>query len=139
MAVTVTKAGDGRTDGAVYKPAALIAPQELPEQPMPDSFQDTDVSVEPVTVTVNCCCFSATTCAVFGETTTTTGGTIVAVAVLDLVGSATDVAVMLTCAVAGITFGAVYSPLEDRTPQALPEHPAPPRLHITVVFVVPVT
>lgn len=96
VAVTVTKAGEGWTDGATYKPAALITPQALPEQPVPDTFQDTDVFVEPVTVEVNCCCFPATTCAVFGEMVTTTGGTIVAVAVLDLVGSATDVAVMLT-------------------------------------------
>lgn len=139
VAVTVTDAGEGRTDGALYRPVPLTTPQALPVQPAPDTFQDTDVSDEPVTVAVNCCGFPATTCAVFGETVTTTGGTMVAVAVLDLVGSANDVAVMLTCAGEGIAFGAVYSPDEERLPQALPEHPAPPRLQATLVFVVPVT
>lgn len=63
----------------------------------------------------------------------------VAVTVLDFVGSASEVAVMLTAAGLGMELGAVYKPPELIVPHALPEHPAPLTLQVTVVSVVPVT
>jgi hypothetical protein len=80
-----------------------------------------------------------TTCAVVGEIVTDTAGVIVTEAVLDFVGSATEVAVMDTCAGFGTAEGAVYSPLADIAPHVTPEQPLPAMLHATAVFVVPVT
>ena len=59
------------------------------------------------TVALNCCLAPVTTWALLGEITTDTGGTIVIVAVPDLVVSATEVAVNVTNAGLGIVVGAV--------------------------------
>jgi|SRR5271157_464630 len=80
-----------------------------------------------------------TTCAVVGETCTTTGGKIVTVTDADLVVSAFAVAVTVTCAGFGTAAGAVNRPLDEIAPQVAPEQPTPLRLHVTAVFVVPVT
>jgi hypothetical protein len=56
VAVTVTILGIGIDVGAVYSPAAVITPQELPPQPAPDTFQVTVVFALPETWAVNCCC-----------------------------------------------------------------------------------
>jgi hypothetical protein len=59
------------------------------------------------TVAVNCCWPPVNTSAVVGEIDTETGRITVTLAVLDLVGSATDVAVTATCAGEGAEAGAV--------------------------------
>jgi hypothetical protein len=74
-----------------------------------------------------------------GATVTETDGTIVAVAVPDFVGSATEVAVTDTWGGLGTADGAVYSPPDEIVPQAAPLQPLPTRLHDTAVSVVPVT
>ena len=63
----------------------------------------------------------------------------VTVAEPDCVGSATEVALTLTAAGEGTETGAVYSPVPEIVPQMAPLHPAPERLHVTVVFVAPLT
>jgi hypothetical protein len=70
---------------------------------------------------------------------TATGGITVTVALLDFVGSATDVALTVTSAGLGTVLGAVYRPLELTVPHVLPEHPEPKTLHVTAVFVVLIT
>ena len=54
VAVTETFGGDGTVVGAVYKPLLLTVPHAEPEHPAPYTLQLTAVSVEPVTVAVNC-------------------------------------------------------------------------------------
>jgi len=50
-----------------------------------------------------------------------------------------EVTVTDTCAGLGTTVGAVYSPLADIVPQAVPLHPLPATLHETAVFDVLIT
>jgi len=114
-------------------------PQALPLHPVPDTLQVTSVFVVPVTFAVNCCCLLSKTCTEAGDTLTTTKGSTVTVAEFDLVESATDVALMLTFAGFGTLVGAVYTPLVPMVPQALPVQPVPDTLHVTLVFVDPVT
>jgi hypothetical protein len=80
-----------------------------------------------------------TTFAVVGEIVTATAGVIVTEAVLDFVGSATEVAVTDTCAGLGTADGAVYRPPVDMVPHVAPVQPLPVTLHETAVFVVPDT
>lgn len=82
-------------------------PQAAPEQPLPATLQVTAVFAVLVTVAVNCWVFSAMTCAVVGEIDTVTGGRITTLAEADLVESATEVAVTVTCAGLGTVGGAV--------------------------------
>jgi hypothetical protein len=105
--LTVTCAGLGTAVGAVYKPLDEIVPQALPEQPLPLTLQVTLVLDVPLTVAVNCCVFPATTCALPGETLTTIACRMVTAAVADLLVSATEVTVTLTCAGLGTAAGAV--------------------------------
>jgi hypothetical protein len=49
VAVTLTRLGIGIDVGAVYSPAAVITPQELPPQPAPDTLQVTVVFALPET------------------------------------------------------------------------------------------
>ena len=65
-----------------------------------------------------------------------TGPVTVTVAVPDLVGSATEVALTVTCGGTGGRDGAVYRPVEEMLPQVVPVQE---RLQETEVFVVPVT
>ena len=139
VAVTVTVGGFGTELGAVYMPAVLIAPQALPEQPVPLTFQVTFVLLVPVTVAMNCFCCPVVTCAVAGATETTIFGVIVTTADAERVESACEVAVTFTLEGVGCVDGAVYSPLCDTVPQDTPEHPMPPTLQVTAVLLVPVT
>jgi hypothetical protein len=81
-------------------------PQDAPLQPLPDTVQEMLVSVVPLTLAVNFCWPPTVIVAVVGESLTIIGGTTVTVAVLDLVSSATDVAVTRTCAGLGMAAGA---------------------------------
>ena|ERR1700742_3107902 len=65
--------------------------------------------------------------------------TIATVAEADFVGTAADVALTITCGVAGITAGAVYKPAEVIVPHAAATHPAPETVHVTAVLEVPET
>lgn len=84
-----------------------MVPHAAPVQPFPATLQVTEVFVAFCTVAVNCCWPPVGTCAVEGEIDTETGAITVTVAVLDLVGSATEVAVTDTCAGEGADAGAV--------------------------------
>ena len=106
VAVTVINAGLGTAAGAVYRPLLEIVPHAAPLQ-LPLRLQVTAVFVAFFTVAVNCCLPPVTICALVGDTVTETGGTIVMLAELDFVGSATDVAVRETSAGLGTVFGAV--------------------------------
>ena len=57
----------------------------------------------------------------------------------DLVGLATDTAVIVIAETEGMLLGAVYSPAELIEPQDPLTHPIPPTLHVTDAFEVPVT
>jgi hypothetical protein len=103
----VTVGGLGALAGAVYKPVADTVPQLAPEQPGPATLQVTPVIEVPVTVAVNCAVPPIGTCAEVGDTLTTIGATSVTVAMLDLVGSALEVAVTKTIAGLGKVAGAV--------------------------------
>ena len=107
VAVTETVGVAGTVDGAVYKPVAEIVPQDAPLQPLPARVHETDVLVEFVIVAVNCFCALVITCADVGEIVILTGGIIVTTAVLDLDGSASEVAVTDTCDGLGMEPGAV--------------------------------
>lgn len=63
----------------------------------------------------------------------------VAVALEDLPGAATDTAVIVTLGEVGTLPGAVYRPEAEIDPQDAPEQPAPATVHLTAAFVVPVT
>jgi hypothetical protein len=63
----------------------------------------------------------------------------VTVAVADLVGAATDAAVIVTLGEAGTLAGAIYKPEAEIDPHARPAHPVPATVHFTDVLVVPVT
>ena len=65
---------------------------------------------------------------------TAIGGRMVTVAEADFVESATEVAVTFTCAGLGTVAGAVYDPLDDTVPHAVPEHPAPFTVQVTAVL-----
>ena len=64
---------------------------------------------------------------------------IVTEALADLVLSATEVAVTVTPDGFGTVPGAVYSPAGEIVPHDAPLQPVPARLHVTLVFVEPVT
>jgi hypothetical protein len=114
-------------------------PQALPEQPGPETVQFTALFVVPVTVALNCCVAPVITVAVVGEMVTAIWLVIVTMAVPDLLGSACDVAVTTTFDGVGTLAGAVYRPDALIVPQPVPLQPAPERLHVTAVLVVPVT
>lgn len=139
VTVTVATAGLGTAPGPVYRPVGEMVPHALPEHPLPLTLQLTAVFVVLTTVAVNCWVFPATTCAVWGNRVITTGRTTVTVALADFVGSATEVAVTITCAELGTAAGAAYKPLGEIVPQLLPEQPLPLTFHVTLVLDVPPT
>ena len=139
VAVTVTAAGLGTAAGAVKRPLEEIEPQAAPEQPVPLRLHVTAVSVVPVTVAVNFCVAPTSTFAVLGDMLMATGGTTVTVEVADFAESATEVALTVTCAGTGTAVGAVYNPLDETVPQALPEQPLPLTDQVTLVLDVPPT
>jgi hypothetical protein len=72
VAVTLTVAGDGTPDGAVYSPVLLMLPHAVPVHPLPGKLHVTAVLVVLLTVAVNCCVFTTCTFAVAGVTVTLT-------------------------------------------------------------------
>lgn len=74
---------------------------------MPAIFHVTAVFVVFVTVAMNCCCIPVFNVADFGEILIETGKATVMVADPDFDGSATEVAVAITCAGVGRVAGAV--------------------------------
>lgn len=74
----------------------MTVPQLVPLQPEPVRVHVTVVFVVFATLAVNCCLPPKGTVAVVGDTVTDTGRLIVTEAVLDLVGSAAEVAVTKT-------------------------------------------
>ena len=82
-------------------------PQAAPEQPLPRTLHGTAVFELFFTVAVNCCVLPANTDTVTGEIVTDTGNTTVTVADADLLVSAFEVAVTVTCGVLGTAAGAV--------------------------------
>jgi hypothetical protein len=142
VAVTVI-ASFGGDKGAVYSPAELTVPQiEGTEQPFTLQVTAVLLSLE-VTAAVNCSVPpAATTPPVDGEEEidkVTVGVVIVTTAAAALVVSACEVAVMVCCTLAGITVGAVYSPLV----LIVPIWAFPPTVwftaQVTAVLVEPVT
>ena len=93
--------------GAVYRPVEETVPHVGPTHPAPLMLQVTLLFVLPVTVAVNCREAPATTSAVVGDMATAISCVIVTMAELDLVESATEVAVTLTKEGLGGVEGAV--------------------------------
>lgn len=96
VAVTLTVAGFGTAPGAVYKPEDETVPHAEPLQPAPLTLHVTAVSVEPVTVALNCCCAPVSTCANVGLIVTATGVLIETAAVPKTLVSAREVAITVT-------------------------------------------
>ena len=115
VAVSVTVAGVGTVAGAVYviaTPDALAVvdkpPHVAPEQPAPPSVQFTPCASRSfVTVAVNVCVNPTVTVAIDGPTLTLTAGTTVIVDEKLALGSATEVALIVTSAGDGTAAGAV--------------------------------
>src|SRR5271168_3506513 len=139
VTLTVTTPGLGTIAGAVYKPDALIFPQLEPVQPVPETPHDTAVFALPVTCAENCTEAAGASLAEVGEIVILTTGTTVTVALADLVGSATEVAVTEKNGGLGGAGGAVNSPEELTVPQVLPAQPIPEIVQVTPVFDDPVT
>ena len=136
VAVTIAVAGLGTIAGAVYSPLEVMEPHVIPEHPLPETFQTTMPLPGPLAE--NCSCAPGLTVGELGLTMSfEAAATIVAVALEDLVGAATDTALMVTLSEARMLGGAVYRPEAEIDPQADPEQPAPATAHLTDVFVVP--
>jgi len=101
LAVTLSVPPAGTAAGAVYRPALVIEPET--------ALQATLVSLLlPLAVAENCCCKPVSTVGLTGPMAPTLSlEAIVAVLVLDLLGSAWLVAVTVTLVLAGRSFGAV--------------------------------
>jgi hypothetical protein len=138
VALIAKVAGVGTAEGAVYSPLAEIVPKVALPLAIPFTCQVTAVFVAPVTVAVNCAESPSLTVAEVGAILTLTTCT-VTVALADFVPSATEVAVTVTVKVLVADVGAVYKPWLETLPHALPEHPVPEMLHVTEVFVTPLT
>jgi hypothetical protein len=140
VAVTATVAGLGAIAGAVYSPLDVMEPQLIPEHPLPETLQITTPLSGPLAL--NCNCAPGFTWAELGVTAICeeeVAATMVAVALDDLLGAATDTAVIVTLGEAGMLAGAVYRPEVEIDPQPDPEQPVPAIDHFTDVFVAPVT
>jgi hypothetical protein len=115
-----------------------MEPQVIPEHPVPETLQTTMPLPGPLAA--NCTCAPVRTRGELGLTISCeVAATIVAVALEDLAGSATETAEIVTLGEAGTLVGAVYKPLTETVPQADPEHPVPATAHLTDAFVVPAT
>jgi hypothetical protein len=125
--------------GAVYEPDWVIAPQLEPVHPVPEMLHDTVVFELPVTCAENCWEAEGRSFAEVGEIVILTPGTIVTVALADLAGSTTDVAVTERNGGLGGTEGAVNRPEELTVPHVLPAQPIPVIVQVTALFVEPVT
>ena len=119
-----------------------MVPHPAPLHPSPDTTQATLLFDVPVTVALNCSVLPAGSDTLVGVTLMDTFCPMARLADADALGSASLVATTLTLAGEGATAGAVYTadnPLVESVPHAEPLHPAPPTLHVTPVFAVPVT
>lgn len=125
VAVTVTAVVAGTTEGAVYRPAALMLPQAAPPA-VQSADQLTPVFELPETVAVNCCVPVAVAVEVAGATATETGVSRIVVLPV-FVASDARVAVTVTVAELATVAGAVYSPLVLIDP-----HAAPPAVQLTL-------
>ena len=146
VAVSVTFAGEGALEGAVYvmdEPLLLEVaervPHAAPVQPAPERTQVTPLFCESLeTLALKLAVCPACTEAVAGVTATEIGAVIVTVAEELLLASATAVAVTVTVAGAGMLAGAVYVMLPpevldaaESAPQVAPLHPVPESDHVT--------
>jgi hypothetical protein len=95
VAVTVTVGGAGALAGAVYRPDEVMKPQKIPAQPGPDTLQFTTLLPDG-TVAVNCTCPPGFTLVALGETLSANPFTMVTLAALDRLGSATACAETVT-------------------------------------------
>jgi len=107
VAVTVTVAGDGTAEGAVYSPAPLTVPQVAALHPAPCTLHVTPVFGVPTTDALNCWVAPVATGMLAGVTVTTTTGRMVTLAEAVLLGSAMLVAATVTLGGEGATDGAV--------------------------------
>jgi len=140
-AVTVTVAGLGTAEGAVYSPEVEIVPTVEFPPVAPFTCQVTAVLEVPVTVAVNCCVFATCTDADAGATETLTCAWAVTVtaADADLVVSACDTAATVTVAGLGTAEGAVYSPEVEIIPTVEFPPATPFTCQLTAVLEVPET
>jgi len=106
VAVTVMLPVLGAMDGAVYRPALLMAPQAAPVQPEPETLHVTAVLTVPLTLALNCCVAPAFRVVVAGVIATLTGG-MVTLADADFEASACETAETVTVFGLGATAGAV--------------------------------
>ena len=130
VATTLTLAGEGASDGAVYTAANELdasVPQVDPLQPAPFKLHVTAVFEVPATVAVNESVLAAGTEALVGLmlSKTAVAATRVTLAEADLVGSATLVTVTRSVAGEGTLAGGVYSPPLEMLPHAAPLQPPP--------------
>ena len=112
----------------------------MPEHPLPERLQITTPLPGPLAE--NCSVAPGFNCGALGATVSpedVEAATMVADALADFVGDATDVAVMVTLGIAGTLVGAEYTPEVEIDPHAEPVQPVPAIDHFTDVFVVPVT
>jgi hypothetical protein len=107
VAVTVTVAGAGTADGAVYSPVPLTVPQAAALHPAPCTLHVTVVFDVPTTDALSCCVPPVTTEVLLGVTVTTITGTMVTLAEAVLLGAAMLVAATVTLGGEGATDGAV--------------------------------
>jgi hypothetical protein len=106
---------------------------------MPETLQITTPLPGPVAA--NCNCAPSFTCAELGVTLIgeEEAATIVAVALENLLGAATETAVIVTLGEAGTFVGAEYRPEAEIDPHPEPEQPFPATDHFTDAFVTPET
>jgi hypothetical protein len=118
-----------------------IVPQDEPLHPAPLRLQLTVVFEVPVTLALKSCMPEVGTEALVGVmlNKTATAATIATFAEADVVRSATLVAFSVTVAGEGTLDGAVYNPLVEIIPHAIPVQPAPLTVQISAVFEPPVT
>jgi hypothetical protein len=106
VAVTVTVAGEGTAEGAVYSPELLTVPHAEPLHPAPCKLHVTAVFEVPETDAFNCCVAPVPTEVLFGVTVTATTDIIDTLADAVLLGSAMLVATTFTVGGEGATRGA---------------------------------
>jgi len=146
VAFSVTVAGVGTAEGAVYVTEVLVTfasvPHVAPEQPLPESDHVTPLFCESFcTVAVKPAVVKTCTGVDVGLTETEIGAgaaVTVMVADADFVPSATDVAFSVTVAGVGTAEGAVYVTEVLVTfvsvPHVAPEQPLPESDHVTPLF-----
>ena len=128
VAVTMTlPPPEGGLKGAVYRPVSVIEPQAPAAMLLQLTEKVTGlVGALPLLVTVNCCCAPVLNVRLEGVMVRPAPRRIVAVAVADLVVSATETAVIVTDAGLGTLEGAVYRPAALIMPTVVMSPPTRP-------------